>query len=375
MKKILMIVLAVVFVAFSFAACSTPAAQETAATESAAAESAAAETSSAAGETAEATQAAASPLEGKTIGFINAGPDDYYAVYKNVMEKLLNDAGAKMTYVTSDYTESTELDNANNMIASGVDAICLLTVSSTTGGEVCKLANDAGIPIFPIVMEPDVKSAGADFAGYVCDDYYGCSYMVGTYAAKTYPEDEKYITVDGVLSQSAATDFRDGFMDAVEKAGKARPVSAGDGGWSKDGALKVMQDYIASGAEFDAVFAGNEEETAGVVQALQEAGITGKHVYSVNGKEAGIAMIKEGTMTATTPNPPSLTSDLSFQMITKYFAGESYEKVVKVLAPAVLDKSNCDTAIPWNLDNYFAGRAAGDFEYSLDYYTEQMAAK
>ncbi len=372
MKKTLMILLAIVFVVCSVAACAgAPAEQSAAPAEESAAP---AEQSAAPAEESAAVADDTAAIAGLNIGFINAGPDDYYAVYKNTMEKLLNDAGAKMTYVTSDYTEQQELDNISNLIAAGVDAICLNTVNSTTGGEACKLANEAGIPIFAIVMQPDVEAAGAEWQGYVADDYYKCSYMVGTWAAENYPEDKNYVTVDGVLSQSAATEFRDGFMDAIEKAGIARPVSVGDGGWSKNGALEVMQDYIASGKEFDGIFVGNEEMVGGVLQALQEAGITGKHIYSVNGKEQGCEWLKSGEMTATTPNPPSLTSDLSFQMICKYFAGETYEPTVKVVAPAVLTGENVDTAIPWDLDNYFAGRTAGDFEYALDYYTGLQAS-
>ena len=54
------------------------------------------------------------------------------------------------------------------------------------------------------------------------------------------------------------------------------------------------------------------------------------------------------------------------------FNNEEYKKVVRIIGSEILTKDNADTAIPWNLENYFKGRAAGDFRYELDYFANLM---
>ena len=93
-------------------------------------------------------------------------------------------------------------------------------------------------------------------------------------------------------------------------------------------------------------------------------------MISVNGKEDGWEFIRQGWMQATSPNPPSLNADLCIQQIIRHLSGEDFVQYLQIMPWDVLTMDNLDQAIPWNVDSYLAGRTAGEFQWSLDYYEQ-----
>jgi ABC-type sugar transport system substrate-binding protein len=301
------------------------------------------------------------PLIDKTVAFISAGTDDLYAVYKNAFTYFVEQAGGKVVYAVSDMNEQKELDNVANFISAGVDAIVLITVGATAGGESCQLANNGGVPIFIGSQQPDVSQNGATYVSYAKTDWHGLGWMSGLYtgewALKNKP-DAKFITIDGVLAQSGAYWFREGFNDAVESLGYPRPKSMGEGMWTRDGALKIMQDTIVSGIEWDICYFGNEEMLEGGLQALQEAGILvgeknrGKILTSTNGKSSTMPLIKEGLVMCVGSNAPTLMADILYQSILRYFLGYPVQQDVQIAAAELITIENVDRAVSWNIDEF-----------------------
>lgn len=307
-------------------------------------------------------------LKGKTIGFINASADDLYAQYYAVSEYFIEQAGGKVVYAISNGNDQTELDNVQNMINTGVDAIILITVGANTGTQSVKLCNEAGVPVFlcgqPITAEDGVKQQTL-----VSVYHFGIGKSVGEYAAKTYPDDV-VVMIDGSEASAASANFGKGFQTAFEEAGLPIPESVGFGNWSKTGGLEVCENLIASGREFDAIYCANEEIVAGVQQALAEAGITGKRIYSINGKDAAMEWLKEGTLTATIGNPPTTTGELLVQAVLWYFGEGGLNPAdlpdeIQWVSTTVLTKDNTENQTPWGLDAYLERRAANLIDYSI----------
>lgn len=314
------------------------------------------------------------PLEGKKIAFICANQDDMYVRYGKMLEYQIGLAGGEFQVVMSDGNAQKELDNINDLIISGIDALILLAVNTATSAETVKIANEANVPIFGVAQIADLSNTDAEYTGICRYNQYDISVLVANYVlAMPNAKELKMVSIEGNLQSSGAILTRDGFSDTIEKAGLARPESVGEGKYSREGALAVAQDLIASGREWDLCFVGNEEMTAGVVQALEENGITGKILVSCNAKPIGLEMIKEGKLLATGEQPPTLIGDLLSQMIIKYFAGEQFKHTVLWAGEKAIDKSNVDVAITWDQDEYLRLKAEGLIETDLDYYAAKMA--
>lgn len=314
-------------------------------------------------------------IKGKKVGFINAGPDDYYAQFGDAFKAIGETVGLEVTELNSDYNPEQELANVQDMIASGVDAIAVITAGAAGSAESIAAAQAAGVPIFFIAGKPELKP-GTDLTGHVTDNFVMMGYMIGKWVAENYP-DAKCVDIPGFLGQGTAEGEIVGFDMALEEAGMKPAVLTKSSEWQRTLAIPIAQDLIASGEEFDVVFACNEETFFGVLQVFEELNVTDKIIVSNNGKDDAWPYLVDGKLAATVPNPPSLNADLCIQQIMRYFNGEEFIQYLQIEPPLVLTGENVGQAIPWTVKDYLEGRANNEFQWKLeDYekaYTENKA--
>ncbi len=103
---------------------------------------------------ASATVFAADAEMGKTIGFVNAGPDDYYAQFGKTLVAVAKSYGMNVVEVNSNYKPEKELANVQDLIAKGVDAIAVITAGAAGSAKSVEAANHAHVPIFFIAGKP-----------------------------------------------------------------------------------------------------------------------------------------------------------------------------------------------------------------------------
>lgn len=315
---------------------------------------------------------AGDPVKGKTIGFINAGPDDYYAQFGKTLKAVAESYGMKVIELNSDYKPEKELANVQDLAAKGVDAIAVITAGAAGSAASIKAANDAKKPIFFIAGKPELPRGG-DLTGHVTDNFVIIGYQLGQWVVKNKPG-TKCVEIPGFLGQGPAEGEIVGFQMALDEAGYGECKVLKSSEWQSDKAIPITQDLIASGTKFDVIFGANEETVRGILQVFSEQNLTGKTIVSVNGKEDGWAWIKDGKMVASVPNPPSLNADLCIQQIVRSLKGEKFEKYLQIKPFAVITKDNLGEAIPWDTANYMKGRATNSFKYDLAHYETQFLA-
>ena len=322
-------------------------------------------------ETASAEERAAGDLTGVKIGFVNAGPDDYYAQFGNTFKAIAEAYGMDVTELNSDYKPEKELANVQDLIAKGVEAIAVITAGAAGSATTIEAANEAGVPIFFIAGMPEM-TGGASLTGHVTDNFVIMGYQIGKWVAENYPG-SKGVFIPGFLGQGPAEGEIVGTELALAENNMPELFFTKSSEWQRTLAIPITQDLVASGREFDVIYACNEETAAGVIQVFEEQNVKGKIIVSFNGKEEGWAWLKSGQMVATSPNPPSLNADLCVQQIVRHLRGEAFLQYLQIMPWDVLTKENLDQAIPWITNDYLEGRAANNFQWSLEYYETQYS--
>ena len=363
MKKFVVILLAFVMV-FTFAACNQAPAQ-TATDEPMVEEAPDVEVE---------MESEVDNVTGKTVGFINAGPDDYYAQFGDAFKAIGEAVGLNVLELNSDYKPEQELANVQDFIAQNVDAIAVITAGAAGSAASISAANEAGVPIFFIAGKPSLD-AGTDLTGHVTDNFVMMGYQVGKWVAENHPEATKIVNIPGFLGQGPAEGEIVGFDLALEEAGMGPAILTASSEWQRPLAVPIMEDLLAGpNSDFDVLFACNEETFFGCLQVLQEQGITDKIIVSNNGKDDAWPYLIDGTLAATSPNPPSLNADLCIQQIIRHFNGEEFVQYLQIEPPGVLTAENIDTAIPWTVSDYLEGRANDEFQWRLSDYEESYLA-
>ncbi len=285
------------------------------------------------------------------IGYVLAGPDVYYRAGQSVFERLAEADGHKILLANSEYSPSKELANVEDFIARGVDAIVLVSANAEAGTQAASRARDAGIPIFFVAALPTPEGYDVP-TGIVSGNWIDMGYSAGKHIGENHGG-KSIALVEGVYGQGITELIRKGFERGLaETGGNNDIVMAAAGNWSRQDALDVMQDFIASQKQIDIVYALNEEMMAGVIQALEESGqLDGKVLVSNNGKEIGWQWIKDGIMEASVANPPTMEAHLAYQMLSAHLDGAGYPRHVYNHQP-LLTAGNLDGAVPWDVDDY-----------------------
>jgi len=116
----------------------------------------------------------------------------------------------------------------------------------------------------------------------------------------------------------------------------------------REDGMKVMEDFIMSTPQIDAVFGANDEMILGAIQALDASGkFDVKEVITVgfDALPEALKLIEEGVLDATIEQFPGKQAATAFEILVKYLReGVTPEKPLVYIEPKVITKDNLNEA-------------------------------
>ncbi len=208
--------------------------------------------------------------------------DNGLTVMRNGMaahEKALDGVSLQVEDATDDVAK--QLDQINNFIASGVDAIIVNAVDTNATEAMSNAAAAAGVPLVYVNRQPINMDTLPDGQAFVASN----EIESGTLAAFRMCQDlraqgksggAKAYMLMGQLSNQAAVQRSKDFHDVIgmDMCNFITLIDEQTANWSRDEANDLMTNWISSGEEFDAVFGNNDEMALGAIQAMKAAGIS-----------------------------------------------------------------------------------------------------
>jgi ribose transport system substrate-binding protein len=161
-----------------------------------------------------------------------------------------------------------------------VSGIVLAPLDDTALRMPVKNAQDAGIPV--LIIDSGLKDI--ETVSFVATDNYVGGKLAGERMAQLMSGGQKNVILLRYQEGSASTDERErGFLDAVKAAPNIKLLSDNQyAGATQETAQKTAENLIQSfknadgSPKFDGIFCPNESSTAGMLKALQDAGLAGK---------------------------------------------------------------------------------------------------
>lgn len=225
-----------------------------------------------------------------------------------------------------------QIEDLNNLINSGVDAIIVNPVSPDALNDTIKAATDAGIVVVAVdlaVTEPSAYlfSNNQEEYGYV-----GAKWLFEKLGGKG---DVYYMR--GAAGTSADTDRDTGFKRALAEYPDIKIVGEVQTGWDIATGAQQINDFLASGVNYDGIWTSGIDST--IVDALVTAGA--KLVPVVGADNAGFVMQLnggvEGLEGAAVTNPGSV-GGAGVALALKVLNGETVDQQV-LLTPEVWDNT------------------------------------
>ena len=283
----------------------------------------------------------------RTIAFLRGGPDPYYQYGMNAAQMAADKLGVKLVTYTANNDPTQELANVQDAITKGVDGILVYAVSLSSEKAAIAQAKRAGVPIFfQYGYDPALlKNA----AGFMEIDLFRFGEPVGKAIGKQVQDGEVAI-VTGKLGRGDAEAFAQSFVNGLKDAGsKAKVVASVAADWDRQKALDAASQILAAHPDVKAFYAANDDMAVGVSIAIDRAGKTGKVLLGGdNGAPYGLDLIKQGKMTLTNGNPPSIASVQSLALLLAVIDKKIPPGQFYAAPTGLIDSSNVGEAIPWD---------------------------
>jgi inositol transport system substrate-binding protein len=232
-----------------------------------------------------------------TIGFSNNDDSRFFDKYvRDEFEKLVKDDPEMVAVFANAVSDvQRQVDQIENFIAQKVNAI-IITPEDADGVVPAVLkANEAKIPVICVTMD----AAGGDFV-FVGTRYYDAGVGQGTYMAKALPQNAKILYLMGVPGQSHTRERRAGLFDTLKEAGRTDIVLLAEqpGNYERARGMQIMEDWIQTFPEIDAVLSANDQMVLGAIEALKAANrLTGVLTAGVDTIPEAVNAIKNGELT------------------------------------------------------------------------------
>jgi len=181
--------------------------------------------------------------------------------------------GVELIMVDSKEDVATQLGQVENFVAQGVDAIILIPANTDATDPMTKAAVDAGIPLVYVNRKPANLPEGVAYAG-------SDSIVAGTlqmeWIAEQLEGKGNVVIMNGNLSQEAAQQRTAGVKELAAKFPDIKIIKEDTANWSRDQGLALMENWLATGDQIDAVASNNDEMAIGALAAIEAAGKLGQ---------------------------------------------------------------------------------------------------
>lgn len=201
-----------------------------------------------------------------------------------------------------------QLNQVNNFIASGVDAIIVTLADTSSAPALSAAAEGAGIPLVYSNLEPANLADLPDSQVYVGSRESDSGRLGGEaacalLAAQGKAADAQAYILMGDLVHDAARARTGAVKDALA-AGECSGVTIADeqsAGWMRNMALDLTTNWLTAGRPIDAIFANNDEMAIGAIQALKSAGTDMGEVLvvGIDATADGLAAMEAGDLDVT----------------------------------------------------------------------------
>lgn len=225
-----------------------------------------------------------------------------------------------------------------NVIQTGVRALCVTPSGSKEVASVLAKATRAGIPL--VVADTRVDPGAASAAGvklgtFVGSDNYEGGRLAGQFLVQSSGGQAKVAILEGIPGHETGDSRLRGFRDAVAGSPGITIVASQPANWERDQGFTVFQNMLQAHAEIDALFAASDLMALGAVEAIAVANRTGKiRVIGFDALDDARKAIEAGTMAASVAQSPYDMGRIAVESADKLIRGETVPADQKV--PIVL---------------------------------------
>ena len=271
---------------------------------------------------------------------VKAMTDQFWVDMREGAEKTAKELGITVDFQAPEKETDVEkqIQYVENAIASGYDAIILSAADSKALNPAIVKANKANIPVILVNDTIDLDALAADggyVETYVGINQYEAAALAGAYAAENL-DGGKVALLEGVSGVDALDQRLAGFKDKVEAAGNFEIVAQQTANCDRNEAFNVIQNILTSNPDVSIIWAVNAEMGQGAIQAIDQAGLTGKiSVFDFDASDDDLAAISEGALVGSVAQFPNLQAEGAIKAALDVLDGKTLDPLTVTKAELI----------------------------------------
>jgi len=263
---------------------------------------------------ADAPQAAAPAAKDMLVAYSQAELVNAWRVTNQKdMEAQAKAAGVQFVSADANQDPSKQLADVENMLAKKPTCLIVSPLESKASAPVVKLATDAKVPLF--IIDRTIEATPGDgmyiteiTQSHVLSGQKLAEKTVELLTAKNGSPKGSVVHVQGLAGASPVIDANKGWDEVMAKYPDIKVVATADAGFTKDGGMKVMEDFMQRfpKGQIDVVRSDYSDMTMGAVEAIKKAGrdeLLG-YVVGEGGHIKAIQAVIAGEIARETQTPP-----------------------------------------------------------------------
>jgi inositol transport system substrate-binding protein len=273
--------------------------------------------------------------------------DNFLTSLRNGIQAGAKEQGVDVQIEDAKNGVGNQLNQIQNFIASGVDAIIVNPVDTDATTSISDDAEAAGIPLIYVNRQPINVDLLPDNQAFVASDERVSGTLQTQEVCRLLGGKGNVVVMMGELTNQAALQRTQDIHEVLEtkECSGIKVVEQQTAEWSRTEGNDLMTNWIAAGIQFDAVIANNDEMAIGAIQALKASGRSMDDVViaGIDATTDALAAMKAGELDVTVFQSAEGQGRGSVDAAIKFAKGQSVDQ--KVWVPFEL-------VTPANLHNY-----------------------
>ena len=266
-----------------------------------------------------------------TMGFAQVGAESGWrtANTKSIQESAEAD-GIDLKFSDAQQKQENQIKAIRSYIQQKVDVIAFSPVVETGWDAVLQEAKRANIPV--ILTDRSVDSEDTSlYKTFLGSDFVLEGKKAGEWLVENAADADvdgngsiNVVQIEGTTGAAPAIDRGEGFADAIAADPSIKVVASQTGDFTRDGGKQVMESFLQSEKDIDVVFAHNDDEGLGAIEAIEAAGLVpGKDIkiITVDAVKDGMQALADGKISFIVECNPLLGPQL-MDLAEKVVAGE-----------------------------------------------------
>ena len=223
----------------------------------------------------------------------------------NAVKAKADELGVKLTVYDGGKDPAKQINQMETALSQGISAIIIEPASVDGIKPAVEAARKAGVPVIILNQKITDQELANCFVGVSNVDG---GKMEMSAAVADMGGEGKVALLLGPMGSDAQIGRSEGYQAVIdESGGKVEVVYELTANWVTDEALSIVETWLSSGKEINAIVAQNDGMALGALKAVEDAKLQDKIlVYGLDATDEALAAVKEGRLKATVSQSTTL---------------------------------------------------------------------